>query len=147
MKKVCQEIILTPLVLIAILSGCGGGSSSAGQASGTTTPVTLPTGGGQVTPINVVTKSGVITGFGSIYLDGARYTTDDVEVSANGASTNDLQAIQVGMRVGLVSPSRGDDGGEQLSVSHLHYESDIEGVVTAIDRSRYLLSVAGVQVH
>lgn len=147
MKRVCQEIILMPLALIAILSGCGGGSSSAGQPSGTTTPVTPTTGVGQVTPTNVVTKSGVITGFGSIYLDGVRYTTDDVEVSANGASANDLQAIQVGMRVGVVFPSSSDDGSDQLSVSHLYYESDIEGVVTAIDRSQNLLSVAGVQVH
>ena len=76
-----------------------------------------------------------------------RYTTDDVEVSANGASANDLQAMQVGMRVGVVFPSSSDDGSDQLSVSHLYYESDIEGVVTAIDRSQNLLSVAGVQVH
>ena len=49
-------------------------------------------------PVSHVTSSGVISGFGSVYVNGVRYTTKDSYIIANGRKSDEA-ALKVGMKV------------------------------------------------
>ena len=88
------------------LSACGGGSGS-GSSGSTQRSATGP-----------------ITAFGSVYVNGTRYNTDnaDVYIEDSLASESDLR---VGMMVTVVEDSNGD----AASVS---FDDDLEGIVTGV---------------
>jgi len=132
------RILLNKFYTLLLLSACGGGQVPATDSSNQTLTVDngMPT---------TVTRVGVITGFGSVIIDGVRYNTDAAEVLVNGSSVADLQDLRVGMRVGVVY-SEADDS-DQPIVSQLAYRSDIEGAITSINRVDRILVVAGTQVH
>lgn len=123
------------LITATILFGCGGSDNTA------TAPIQQPIG--VIPTTNTVSATGVITGFGSVYVDEVRYLTDTADISINGSSRSNITALKVGMPVTIVST---DDDSETPQAKTIHYQSEIEGVVSSIDRGSKVILVAGTRV-
>ncbi len=91
------------------------------------------------------TTSGVITGFGSVFVNGVKYETDSAEVLVEGIRL-DESALEVGMVVvleGTVNP----DGstGQALSI---RYADEVDGEVLANNvATDNTLTIMGMTVH
>lgn len=112
------------------LAGCGGGGSSSGGSDSTPTTRSV---------------TGVITGFGSVFVGGVEYETDDANFTVDGASglESDLEVGMVITLEGTVNP----DGTTGTAVA-IEYEEEVEGLVlannVAVDGT---LNVMGQTVH
>ena len=87
------------------LSACGGGGGSSSASGGALT-------------------SGVITGFGSVFVNGVEYDTSGSDITINGvpATENDLE-------VGMVVTLRGTASGTTGSALSIQYEDELQGIV------------------
>ena len=89
------------------LAACGGGGGSGGSAS-------------------AVTSSGTITGFGSFYVNGVRYTTNsgtEIEFEDEGRVTEDR--LRLGMKVTI----KGTRSGTQGTASKILFDAELKGIV------------------
>lgn len=134
MKKIKLSMIASSVLFGLTLVGCGGGASSDNNI----TPVT-PT----PTPDPVVIKTGIITGFGSIHIDGKRYLTDNAEFTVNGQAGSNIDQLHVGMKVSIATNEVDSETPEAVSVN---YAAEIEGVITSIDRNNQQIFVSGTTV-
>lgn len=102
------------LMLSLTLAACG---SSGG--SGDTTPV----------PPSATAKSivGMITGFGSVYVNGVEYNTNGASYDVDDASASDDSALAVGMVVKVQGSVNAD--GRTGSASSVSYDDEVEGLV------------------
>ena len=130
-------------LIINLLAGCGGGSGSVSAPEIAMAPEN-PTDNGAVTSLSTIIKTGVISGFGSIYLDGQRYLTDSSSISVNGLLGQDISDLKVGMKIS-VAVNESEDGSTPEAME-VNYENDIEGVITAIDRNNRQLLLAGTVI-
>lgn len=125
-----------------MLLGCGGSGGS--ETTITPAPIAPPS---QPAPIasspSLVSSTGVITGFGSVYVDGVRYLTDNADININGNSGADVSLLKVGMQVTIASS---DDDSETPEASRVTYESEVEGMVSSIDRDNQTIIVAGTLI-
>ncbi|MDH3900428.1 MAG: DUF5666 domain-containing protein [Gammaproteobacteria bacterium] len=89
-------------------SGCGGGGGGGGS-----------TGTGQLT-------SGVITGFGSVYVDGIEFETNQ-----SSFSLDDGPGSEDDLEVGMVVTVKGtvDQNGTTGTATHIEYDDELEGIV------------------
>ena len=97
------------------------------------------------TPLNKST-SGVITGFGSVFINGVEYETDDASFVVDGVEGGE-ELLALGMVVSLSGVDDGDGTGNALSIE---FENDVEGVVinSTIDANNIgTLNIMGVTVH
>ena len=92
-----------------LAAGCGGGSSSDDEST--------------------IVSRGMITGFGSVYVNSRRYTTRgtrfEVDDSAGG---------EADLRIGMVVTVRGssDDDGRSWSADSIEYDNELKGPVSSI---------------
>ena len=100
---------------LAAVSACGDGSGGDGI-----TPPPPP-------PTTTVVSFGTITGFGSVYVNGVEYGTDDVQIEINGEPTTESE-LEVGYRVQLRARSQG----ESHSAEVIRYHDNLEGPISAI---------------
>ena len=121
-----KQCLLT-LVVTLPLYACGGGGSSAGS---TTTavipPVVSDEGASTGTAIIAV---GTIDGFGSIYVNGIKYDTDDAEIDNDGEEASEA-SLATGMIVrvdGTVS-----EDGVSGKARRVFYDSELKGQITDI---------------
>lgn len=136
MKKIKLSMIASSALFGLTLVGCGGGTSSDNNI----TPVTpTPT----PAPDPVVIKNGIITGFGSIHIDGKRYLTDNAEFTVNGQAGSNIDQLHVGMKVSIATNEVDSETPEAVSVN---YAAEIEGVITSIDRNNQQIFVSGTTV-
>lgn len=144
MKKTYLAAIVSGTLIVA---ACGSSSNSnnAPDANAVPPPAPAPApgSGNQGVTSSTNLKSGLISGFGSIYVDGERFDTDGATVSANGVSAT-LDDLKVGMNVNFIYQT--DEQGV-TSVTSIHYESDIEGVIDSIDRNNQIITIAGLTVQ
>ena len=109
------------------LSGCGGGGSSSKDAE-TTRSVT-----------------GVVTGFGSVFVGGVRYETDLTDFTID-----DMPGLESDLEVGMVVTVQGtvnSDGTTGTAVA-IEYEEEVEGLVLANNvAADGTLNVMGQIVH
>lgn len=131
LHKITLAVISSQLLL-----ACGGGSSSTSPAPVVPAPTSPET--------STVVKTGVITGFGSVYVDGQRFNTDNSTFNVNGQAGQSIEQLQVGMKISMSVQESDDDS--PATVSTVHYDNDIEGLVTAIDRNNQQIEVAGITV-
>lgn len=71
--------------------------------------------------------SGIITGFGSVFIDGVEYETDAVSVDMDGTTVNNDSGLKLGMFItleGTVNP----DGSTGVAKS-IKFADDVEGLV------------------
>jgi len=126
-----SKLALSAGVLLALqVAGCGGGGGGGGGAA-------APAGGADVV------SSGVITGFGSVYLNGVRYDT-----SGASFTIDDSPGGQDDLAVGDVVTIRGrvNDDGRNGTATQVIGEDAVEGPVTAVDAVAGTLVVAGQSV-
>ena len=105
------------LMLSLTLAACG---SSGG--SGDTAPV----------PPSATAKSavGIITGFGSVYVNGVEYDTNGASYDVDDASASDDSALAVGMVVKVQGSVNAD--GRTGSASSVSYDDEVEGLVEGL---------------
>jgi hypothetical protein len=115
MKHFKKSALATSITLI--LAGCGSGSDSA--------PSVNNPGSGSITKVS---SSGVITGFGSIYVNGVRYATDDAEVEFEGEGLKSEEDLRLGMRV-EIEADQDDDGRRATRVV---FDKDLKGPVSSV---------------
>ena len=137
-----KKIYSLNIITATLLFGCGGSGGS--ETTITPAPIAPPS---QPAPIasspSSVSSTGVITGFGSVYLDGIRYLTDNADININGNSGSDVSLLKVGMHVTIASS---DDNSDTPEASRVTYESEVEGMVSSIDRDNQTIIVAGTLI-
>ena len=118
--------IITAVLLV--FGGCGGGGGI-----NTTTPVATPED----------TVEGVISGFGSIFVNGVRFSTSNTVFNIDdgiGAETD----LGVGMFVRLRGTINAD--GITGSCSSVEFEDDLDGPIDSIDTDNQQLIILGQTV-
>ena len=127
------------LVFALALPGCGGGGGIAYSGSG----------GGSSGGIGGtgVTSTGTIDGFGSIFVNGVEFETDESDVFLNGASSTVSD-----LRLGMVVTVRGtvNEDGATGSANQVIFHSELIGPVSEIEidqnHDSLVLTVLGVRV-
>ena len=108
--QIVAAVMLTTTILLA--SGCGGSSSSSdGDADST------------------VVSRGLITGFGSVYVNGIRFHTGGTRFSVD-----DDSGVESDLRVGMIVTVKGsvDDNGHNGQATHISYDNELKGPVSSI---------------
>jgi hypothetical protein len=119
MKVVASRFrVVTATALLLVLGACSSGDSS--NDDGTPPPPPATTG---------VLSTGVITGFGSVYLNGERYDTTDVAVTMDDQAA-DMSQLRVGQYVELKGH---EHGAGDLDAEVIRYHNVLEGPVSSID--------------
>jgi hypothetical protein len=119
MKVVASRFrVVTATALLLVLGACS--SSDSNNDDGTPPPPPATTG---------VLSTGVITGFGSVYLNGERYDTNDVAVTMDDQAA-DMSQLRVGQYVELKGH---EHGAGDLDAEVIRYHNVLEGPVSSID--------------
>lgn len=122
-----------------LVTACGGGGGGSSTPPPNNPPPPPPTGGVDRGGIAI----GTITGFGSIFVNGVEYETDQAQITVddNPGTESDLAVGHVVIVTGTIS----DDGltGDAESVN---FENDVEGPVQSIDLVNSRFVVAGQTV-
>ncbi|MEZ5502057.1 MAG: DUF5666 domain-containing protein [Halioglobus sp.] len=121
------------------LSGCGGGGGGIGGVA------SIGKGGG--IGGTGVTSSGTIDGFGSIFVNGVEFETDDSIILLDGMTTTaDM------LRLGMVVTVRGtlNEDGRTGTATEVVYDDEVRGPVSSIvagpDGDTLLIKVLGVSI-
>lgn len=107
-RKLCRNAYV--LFLTATIVGCGGGESGTGVIGGDPTSI----------------HTGVITGFGSVYVTGIEFMTPETTYTLDGAAGSETQ-----LAVGMVVTVRGsvDANGTTGTATSIEFEDEVEGIV------------------
>ena len=122
-----MKIRIVALAAVLVLGACGGGSMSGGNASNS---------------VGVAT-SGVISAFGSVFVNGVRYDISAARLQKNGKSVTQ-SALAVG-EVALVHGKQ-DRASGQGSAESVDVEDNVVGPAAAINVGANTLTVLGQQV-
>lgn len=141
MTRVATLIIFIGSVLLGSCGGGGGFSSIANAVPGG------GSGSGGGIGGTGVTSSGPVSGFGSVFVNGVEFETDDAEITVNGERVDEA-ALGLGMLV-VVQGTVNDDGVTGVA-NRVAFESALRGPVGSIarrpDGDLQLLDVLGVEV-
>ena len=139
-----KNLKLTPTAVlglsILLASGCGGGSGGGSDS-------VTSSAGDTVSDASVVSR-GIITGFGSVYVNGIRYHTEGTSFTID-----DDKGDESGLKVGMIVTVRGSMlGGGEGNADSIVYDNELKGPVSAItpdaggDASRKTLTILGQAV-
>lgn len=124
--------LLGAVGLVGLLNGCGGGGDSApvgagGSASGS------------------AAASGTITDFGSLYVKGKKFETNEVEVIHDGQSErcSISPTTPCGLKKGMTVKVSGTFNGSSRSASTITQEDTLEGPIANVDVPSSRLEVLG----
>ena len=132
-----------PAALLALgLTACGGGGGGGGD-----TVAGVDNGPSQGISGSGATTSGTIDGFGSIFVNGVEFETDDADITIDGRSGSE-DDLGIGMVV-LVKGTVNDDG-VTGTATQVIFDDEVEGPVSAIqagqDNDSKLLTILGIDV-
>ncbi len=85
------------------------------------------------------TSSGVVSGFGSVYVNGLRYVTENASILGNGSESSE-EALKVGMKVTIKANQSGDSDPTALEVKYI---ADAIGEIKYIDLAANSLTLLG----
>lgn len=127
------KISVLTLAITSILTGCGGGEQQA----------TVPPKVAVTPPANTttVTTNGIISGFGSIVVNGVHYSTDSTTISTDDNQQAAEHELAVGMMV-LIEGSIHADGKTGTAKS-VKYSAQLEGPVSFVDLANKTLTILG----
>lgn len=94
---------------VSLIAGCGGSSSGGGDASS-------------------IVSRGIITGFGSVYVNGKRFGTGDARIEVDDAAGTESD-LGIGM---LVTVRGSSSDGDNWSASQITYDNELKGPVSSI---------------
>ena len=120
-----------------ILMSCGGGSSNSSSDSSNNPPPPV------IEPPTTNT-TGVITGFGSVFVNGVKFETSTTEISTDDNDAASESDLQVGMIVTL-SGEISEDGATGTANS-IHYEEQLKGPLESIDLAQSSMIILGQTV-
>ncbi len=88
--------------------------------------------------------TGVITGFGSVFVNGVEYETDTASVEMDGAA-----AAESGLKIGMVITIDGsvNADGTTGTAAAIKFADEVEGIMTALDLGLSTMTVMGQTVH
>ncbi len=129
-----KSFLITGLFTAAItLAGCGGGSSDPASD-----PIVSPT------------SRGIITGFGSTYINGVKYETDDSEFDVDDDDT----ASQDDLRIGHICTVYGTINGDGVTgtADKISCDNDIQGPISnktpdGLDSSIGTMDILGTTIE
>lgn len=131
LTKTQMVSVVTVIAAILMLSGCGGGgggSSSVNEGEDTS-----------------IVSRGMITGFGSVYVNGRRFHTDGASIFVD-----DDSSIEAELRIGMVVTVRGSvDDNNTSRAYQVVYDNELKGPVssiTPIDPTRKTAIILGQSV-
>ena len=118
-KQLKITAIALAITSITGLTACGGGSGDSDSTNSTT-----GTSGSSTT-------SGVVTGFGSIFVDGVEFETDSSSFSLDDGDDGpeDEDGLAVGMVVTVTGTVNAD--GITGTAEHIEFDDELEGIVNA----------------
>jgi uncharacterized protein DUF5666 len=130
---------LVLLLTSMFLTACGGSSSSSSTPD-VEPPTTPPP------PVTTTTTetSGVITGFGSVFVNGVEYETTSTDVSTDDNDAASESDLQVGMIITLTGSV--NDDGTTGTADAIHYEEQVKGPLDSIDLAANSLVILGQTV-
>ncbi len=124
-----RGLLATTLVLlagVAIVAGCGGGVGSGGTGS---------------------FASGPITGFGSVIVGGVRFDDSAAEVEDLDGVRRSRDELRLGMTVEIDSSAiTTGSGGASATASRIRFESELSGLVGAVDLAGGSFTLLGQRV-
>jgi hypothetical protein len=129
---------LAPFVLAgaaSLLAACGGGGGADGTAAADPTAAASEAAA-------VSLKTGRITGFGSIIVDGVRYDDSTASFADDDGGSRDRSGMRLGMVV-EVQGGRIDPATARARAVAFVVRSEIEGPVEAVDAAAGTLTVLG----
>jgi hypothetical protein len=126
-KIVKQTGVICALMLLASCGGGGGGDVAGIDRGGIRGGIAV----------------GPVTGFGSIFVNGVRYTTEEATVEIDGQpAASDELALGYVVRV----EAEFGDAGSDPSAQRVFFDSDVAGPVDSLDASAGRLIVLGQQL-
>lgn len=134
MKNSLSKLFVLGAFSLLLLPGCGGSGSSSTSSSASAT-----------------VSKGVITGFGSVFVNGVEYKTANSKLykpdSSTTASTlgSSETEIQNHLKIGMLVTVKGSSDGINGQASEIEFKDNMEGLVTATTAST--LTVMGITVN
>lgn len=130
--------LLGAVGLVGLLIGCGSGGGGAS------------TGTGGVASGSAA-ASGTVTGFGSVFVNGKKFETNDVEVRHDGVTERCTinPTNRCGLKEGMTVKVSGSFSGSSHSASTITQEDTVEGPITSksqVDANNGTLAVLGQTV-
>jgi hypothetical protein len=109
-RQLVGSSVLVAAVLLA--GGCGGSSSSSDGDSD-----------------NTVVSRGLITGFGSVYVNGIRFHTGGTQFSID-----DDNGVESDLKIGMIVTVKGSKSSDGVNgqATHISYDNELKGPVTSI---------------
>lgn len=100
---------------------------------------------GQSLTVNIqyqapASAQGKITGFGSVYINGVKFETEQATVVNNGESSSE-DTLEVGMVVKIKGKIDGD--GQTASATSIEYQANAEGPITSINLANNSFTLLG----
>jgi len=124
-------------LLFLLLTSCGGSSSDSTTQVVEPPPLAPPTA-------TTTDTTGVITGFGSVFVNGVEYETDAAAVSTDDNDAASESDLQVGMVITLSGEV--NDDGTTGSATKIHYEEQVKGPLESIDLAASTMVVFGQNI-
>ena len=145
-QTLTQDTTLTGLVagdyqLTAVTVSVNNVSFGASPDSQSVTVLANQTSNVSISYAAPMTSVGVITGFGSVFVNGTEFDTDEAEIETDDFEDAPESDLQIGMVV-TVRGTVGADGADGKAAS-IEYQARAEGPVDAIDLAGNNLSVLG----
>jgi hypothetical protein len=134
--------ILMTILMTLLVAACGGGGGGGSLAPQNETQPLPESNTDQGTP---VVSSGVITGFGSVFVNGVEFETGGANVSTDddaNASEDDLEVGMVVMITGTVN-----EDGVTGQANHIEYDEELQGVVDVVNLLDETFAVLGQLVR
>ncbi len=129
MKKLNRTVIWASFMALG-LGACGGGG-----------------GGGDTAPVTSSSSSvGVLTGFGSVFVNGVEYETDNASISVDGKSATE-DDLEVGMVVNVTGSSNGASGNAQSISTSDELEGWVDSNSIAAGQTTGTMMIMGQQVQ
>lgn len=125
---------LLVLAISGALTACGGSSSDSGSND-------TSSGNNNDNTTTTVVSEGVITGFGSVYVNGQRYRTENAEIAVGDSPAADEAQLKVGMVITVAASA--SDNGEDPEAQQIRYEEHLQGPISFINRSQEQIEVLG----
>jgi hypothetical protein len=123
---------LLAITFTASLTACGGGGGNSTGATGpNTTPTTKPT---------AALTQGMVTGFGSVIVNGVHYDVKDADIDVDGDSKVESD-VNVGDMVRITGTIDAD--GRRGKATRLYAESQLRGPIDSIDLTTGILVALG----
>jgi hypothetical protein len=139
--------VVTASALALVLSACGGGGGGGGPVGSVVSDAVTGGGGGGSVSAAGQSTTGAIDSFGSVFVNGVKFETDDAEIIIDGERRSE-DALSVGMVV-TVQGEINDDG-VTGNAQRILYDDDLTGPISRItvtaDGDALLLEILGFSV-